>query len=96
MSEKKKDIFKDNPTVREFFKSILDDKETYIFRMVYDGQSWAGNPKRKTNTRVSIIIPKDIAENNLKFMRDWNFYIIGVKAEKKEACTETDRIKRNA
>ncbi len=67
-------------TIREFFDSILDDEDVSLFRMVYDGQSYAGTKKR--STRVSIIIPKEIAEDNLKFMREWNFYIVGIKHEK--------------
>lgn len=62
------------PTIREYFKPILDNKEVILFKLVYHGQSYAGNDKKPT--RVSIIIPKEIAENNLQFMDDWNFIIV--------------------
>lgn len=67
------------PTIREYFKPILDNKDVLLFRMVYHGQSYAGNDKKPT--RVSIIIPKEIANNNLKFMNDWNFTIVAKKLE---------------
>lgn len=67
------------PTIREFFEKELDSEDAFLFRMCYDGQSYAGTKKR--STRVSIIIPKEIAEDNLKFMREWNFYIIGFKRD---------------
>ena len=74
MSEKE-----NKPTIREYFKSILDDKDVILFRMVYNGNSYAGNDKKPT--RVSIIIPKEIADNNLQFMDKWNFIIVAKRLE---------------
>lgn len=91
MSENSEEKYK--PTIREYFKDFLDDKSLFLFRMVYDGQSYAGNDKKgkaKRNTRVSIIIPREIAENNLKFMHDWNFIIIGIKREKENNIVITE------
>ena len=68
-------------TIRKVFSKYLDDSNLSIFRMVYDGQCYAGTKKRAT--RVSVIIPKEIAKDNLKFMNEWNFYIIGFEHEKK-------------
>lgn len=70
------------PTIREYFQDLLDDKDVFLFNLIYDGQSYAGNNKKgkaRRNTRVSIIIPKEIAQNNLKFIYDWNFIIVGIK-----------------
>ena len=69
-------------TVREYFEPILDDKKVILFRMVYHGQSYAGNNKKPT--RVSIIIPKEIANNNLQFMNDWNFIVVAKKIVEKK------------
>lgn len=69
----------DKITIRDFFGDMLDDKNVFLFKLVYHGTSTAGNDKKKTPTRVSIIIPKEIAENNLQFMNKWNFIIVGVK-----------------
>lgn len=67
-------------TIREYFKPILDNKDVTLFRMVYHGQSYAGTDKKPT--RVSIIIPKEIAENNLQFMNEWEFIIVAKKIAK--------------
>lgn len=78
----KKNNFKSKRFILKYIKSIPDKNLTSFFKMVYDGQSYAGNNKTgkaKRNTRVSIIIPKDIANNNLKFMYNWSFLIIGIK-----------------
>ena len=72
--------------IAKYLKSIPDNRITAFFKLGYDGQSYAGNDKTgkaHRNTRVSIMIPKDIAKNNLKFMYDWDFLIIGVRRNKK-------------
>lgn len=78
MNVAKNSAFKSKKWILRFVNSIPNYRITSFFRGVYDGQCYAGNPKRKTNTRVSIIIPEDIAKDNLKFMRDWAFLIIGI------------------
>ena len=71
--------------IQKYLDSIYRSNSlTTFFRMRYDGQCYAGNDKTgkaQRNTRVSIMIPKDIAKNNLQFMSHWDFFIIGVRRE---------------
>jgi len=83
MSKPKHSIFWNKNDILQYINSIPDNLKLAFFNLSYDGQCYAGNPKRKTNTRVSIIIPKDIANDNLKYMSNWNFVIIGIKRDEK-------------
>ena len=84
MKNKSTPNFHSKRFILKYLSSIPNDRLTTFFKLGYDGQSYAGNNKTgkaKRNTRVSIMIPKDIANNNLKFMSDWDFFIVGVKAK---------------
>lgn len=82
---KKTPNFHSTRFIQKYLDSIYRSNSlTTFFRMGYDGQCYAGNNKKgkaQRNTRVSIMIPKDIAKNNLKFMSDWVFFIIGVRRD---------------
>ena len=84
MGNKKTPNFHSNRFILKYLNSFPNDRLTTFFKLGYDGQSYAGNVKKgkaKRNTRVSIMIPKDIANNNLKFMSDWEFFIVGVRSK---------------
>lgn len=66
-------------TIREFFKSVLDDRDIQVFRMAFDGQCYASTAKR--NARVSIGLPRTIVDGNLKALDDFLFFGVAIPRE---------------
>lgn len=81
-NETKKDYF----TIGDFFKDFLEDKNCRVFNFSFDGQLTAGNQKRCT--RVSIQIPREICDKNLKELDDWCLY--GIAIPRKKFTNEKD------
>jgi hypothetical protein len=76
MNKLKQSIFWSKKRIIKYIKTIPDSYITSCFNLVYHGTNTAGNNKRPTT--ISIIIPKQIAKNNLKFTSNWNFLLIGI------------------
>jgi len=82
-NEKKEDFF----TIGDFFDGFLEDKDCRVFNFSFDGQLTAGNKKR--TTRVSIQIPREICDQNLKELDNWCLF--GVAIPRKKFVKEEDK-----
>ena len=83
MAKLKKEIIeerKDFMTIGEYFKDVLENKECRIIKCVFYGNLTAssGTGKNKKPCRVSIALPKEICDNNLKALDDWFLTIVAI------------------
>jgi len=67
-------------TIGDFFKDFLEDNDCRVFFFSFDGQLTAGNQKR--TTRVSIQLPREICDKNLKELDNWCLYAVAIPREK--------------
>ncbi len=76
IEEKEKDYI----TIGAFFKPFLENKDCRVFPFRFDGSSTAANKKRK-HTRISIGIPNEICNTNLKELDNWCLYTVAIPRE---------------
>lgn len=67
-------------TIGMFFEEFLENKESRVFPFLFDGSSTAANKKRK-HTRISIGIPNEICNTNLKELDKWCLYAVAIPRE---------------
>ena len=87
VTEEKKDYI----TIGQQFEDFLDNKNCRVFPFHFDG-SLAANKKRK-HARISIGVPNEICNTNLKDLDNWCLYAIAIPREavkKVEARLEKD------
>ena len=80
MSKQKKIVEeekKDYITIGTFFDNFLKNKNCRVFPFRFDGSSTAANKKRK-HTRISIGIPNEICNTNLKELDNWCLYAVAI------------------
>lgn len=66
-------------TIKEFFKPFLDNKNCRVFPFQFNGSSTAGNKKRVA--RVSISVPREMCDTNLKDLDNWCLFAIAIPRE---------------
>jgi len=71
---------KEYVTIGEHFKPFLENKDCRVFPFRFDGSLTAANKKRK-HTRISIGIPNEICNTNLKDLDNWCLYAIAIPRE---------------
>ncbi len=75
VEEKEKEFF----SIGGFFEPFLDNKECRVFNFAFDGSSYGANKKRRA--RVSIAIPKEMCDTNLKDLDNWCLFGVGIPRE---------------
>jgi hypothetical protein len=68
----------DYVTIGEYFREFLENKECRVLRFAPYGTMYAANPKTKKPTRVSIKLPPEICNTNLKELDNWVLNIIAI------------------
>lgn len=76
-SERKQEEKKDFVTIRKYFHEFLDNKECRII-LFTPYNMWAANPRTKKLTRVSVVLPKEICNTDLRELREWALTIVAV------------------
>lgn len=72
---------KEYATIGEYFHDFLDNNECRIIKFVPYGTMYAANPKTKKPTRVSITLPSEICNTNLKELDNWVLIVVAIPRE---------------
>ena len=73
LTEEKKDYI----TIGQQFEDFLDNKNCRVFPFYFDGSLTGANKKRK-HARISIGVPNEICNTNLKDLDKWCLYAVAI------------------
>jgi hypothetical protein len=98
-AEAKKADKTDYVTIGEYFSEFLESEECRVIRFALYGQCYGANKKTKKPARVSVRLPPEICDTNLKDLDNWILTIVAVPRElmypkKKEEREEKDNGKK--
>ncbi|MFX0141414.1 MAG: hypothetical protein ACFFDN_47690 [Candidatus Hodarchaeota archaeon] len=79
-------------TIRRFFEPFLDNNECRVLRLALYGQQWASNPKTKKPARLTIALPPEIVDTNLKALDDWAINLIAIPRRLIEELKEKEEV----
>ena len=68
-------------TIEEYFREYLESKECRVIKFIPYGQSYGANKKTKKPARVSVGLPSEICDTNLKDLDNWILTIVAVPRE---------------
>ena len=80
----------DYVTIRQYFKELLDNKDCRVIRFSPYGTMYGANPKSKKPARVSIQLPKEICNTNLKDLDNWVLVVVAIPRKTIEELPEEE------
>ena len=80
-TETKKDDKIEFVTIEEYFREFLENKECRVIKFRPYGQMYAANPKTKKSARISISLPSEICNTDLRDLDKWSLTIVAVPRE---------------
>ena len=94
----KKDEKAEFVTIGEYFSEFLENKECRVIKFRPYGQMYAANPKTKKPARVSLGLPSEICNTDLRDLDKWSLTIVAVPrklllTEEKKKGDEKNNVK---
>ena len=82
-------------TIGKYFSEYLENEECRVIKFIPYGQMWGANHKTKKPARVTLGLPPEICDTDLRDLRKWSLTIVAVPIElifpkKKEERDEKD------
>ena len=68
-------------TIEEYFREFLENKKCRVIKFSPYGQMYAANPKTKKPARISVGLPSEICNTDLRDLDKWSLTIVAVPRE---------------